>query len=177
MEYEIVLCEEEDSVKVSGVQDFEWSGRSETEATPDFLDHIAGALRVSGVNMGRGGYKILDKHSCNKEFTLYAGSTQYRGGIDGWIVPYNIADVSAGWQIRAGIELKTKKKNLDAMLPQATLEYLAATAYSRHPVALMLTNGAECKFLRPIGDRKVAQASYSTLAGGIGALSRYLQEF
>ena len=135
------------------LQPFTWDVRAgEAAGTPSALKHLQESLRRLGVTFGPGGYDLLDVHSRNTSLSFNVGDKVFTGGVDGVIVPHNIAPLSAIRNARAVIELKMPKRGGaplgDTAIGQCLAELIGVSSRAVHPCLLLLTDGATCDVLR-----------------------------
>ena len=151
---------------------FDWASRpqpGEAASTPAFLEFLSLGLQSCGVVFGRDGYKILDLHTENSSFHGF----QLGGGVDAIIAPTRVAKLDASSDVRVAIEFKNGDAALEAHLPQARIQLIATTVSSRHPPALLLTNGSRAIFLR-FTDNGVENVPCATMGHAVARVAAYL---
>ena len=83
----------------AGVFDYSpWS--SEDAGTPALTEHHKQQLAKFGVQLGSGGYAVLDLHSEKSLFKIQVGGEIYKGGVDAGVVPYGTRRGSAAQMLR-----------------------------------------------------------------------------
>lgn len=137
----------------------------EDKATPDYLEHIEACLQLNGVTFGRNGFHMVDVHMRREMFKLRLETSDaemiLKGGMDGVIVPFGVAESSPHRQIRCGIEVKHspehKARHMEryghpasgkeqgveysgTVQGQAMVEELAAVVYAEHPRVMLLVS-------------------------------------
>ena len=160
------------------VDAFVWPARaSEAEGTPEALKHIRKNLQMLGVPFGAGGYTLLDMHTRTSSLALCVGSMRFTGGVDGAIVPFSVAPLSAPNHARVVIELKRRSARAeglgDSAVGQCLAELLGVNAQAAYPCILLLTDGAVCDVLRLRGEL-VARWQSVTLAEALAYVADFL---
>ena len=135
----------------AGALTFAWS-TSEAAGTPAALEFIRTQLQQLGVRFGRGGFTMLDMHACGIPLELRVGGMRFKGGIDGAIVPFSVATLSAANHTRVAIELKARSHEDadlgDRAVGQCIAELLSVNAQTTCPSVLLLTDGTTADVLR-----------------------------
>ena len=162
----------------AAVSDFVWpSGVSEAVGIPAALEHTRSSLQRLGVTFGPGGYSLLDLHTRSNSLSLSLGSLRFKGGVDGAIVPYGVAPLSAPNQARVIFELKTRSASDrglgDSALGQCIAELLGVNAQVVQPCLLLLTDGTTCDVLRLRGS-VVSRWSGVSLADALAYVAEFL---
>ena len=80
--------------------------QNENDGASAFVDHHRVQLMKFGLIIGKGGYNVIDLHEKREIFKLELRKTVYRGGVDAGVVPYSVAEESAGGMLRAAFEHK-----------------------------------------------------------------------
>ena len=163
----------------AAVSNFVWPrGVSEAVSKPAALEHIRFSLQLLGVTFGCGGYSMLDLHTRYDSLTLCLGSLRFKGGVDGAVVPYRVAPLSAPYQARVIFQLKacsTSDPGLgDSTLGQCIAQLLGVNAQVAHkPCLLLLTDGTMCNVLRLRGS-EVSRWSGVSLADALAYVAMFL---
>lgn len=166
------------------VSDFVWpKGVLEAAGTPAALEHMRASLQLLGVTFGPGGYSLLDLHTRCNSLSLCLGSLRFKGGMDGAIVPFGVAPLSAANQARVIFELKTRSASNaglgDSALAQCIAELLGVNAQVAQvaqvalPCILLLTDGTTCDVLRLRGSL-VTRWSGVSLADALAYVAEFL---
>ena len=79
---------------------------AENIASTALIEHHKQQLAKFGVQLGRGGYAVLDLHSEQSLFKVQVGCKIYKGGVDAGVVPYGTRRGSAARMLRAAWEHK-----------------------------------------------------------------------
>jgi hypothetical protein len=174
------FAEDFDLGDVPPLLNFDWRNRDldENNNVADFMQYVATSLQQCGVVIGRSGFQVLDMHTQNLRFNISAPRKRFRGGIDGYIVPYKVARFAAENDLRAGIEFKVPDAeltgdNLGGHMAQAGIQFIAACTTSRHPPALLLTNGIKAVFFRLRGSQ-LEYCMYENMATAIARMAGFL---
>ncbi len=132
---------------------FVWDPNAgEAAGTPAALQHLQAGLQQLGVRFGRGGYSLLDMHTRNTSLSFCVGDKLFTGGVDGVVVPYSVAPLSAVRHARVVVELETRKNAGvelgDRAIGQCIAELIGVSTHAVHPCLLLLTDGTSCDVLR-----------------------------
>jgi hypothetical protein len=163
--------------RTAAVPNFVWPPATpEADGTPAALEHMRTRLEQLGVTFGWGGYAMVDTHHRNTSLKFNVGTMLFKGGMDGAIVPYDVAPLSAARHARVVFELKTRsadEKDLgDSAIGQCIAELLGVNAQAVYPCILILTDGTVCDVLRLRG------ASVTRWAGvPLGDALAYVADF
>jgi hypothetical protein len=141
--------------RTASVPNFVWPARtSEAAGTPAALQHIQTCLQQLGVTFGCGGYSMLDMHTRNKSLAFAVGGVLFKGGVDGAIVPFSVAPLSAPNHARVVLELKTRAARPDEDLGDSAVGQCIAELVGVNaqvvalPCIVLLTDGTVCDLLR-----------------------------
>ena len=88
-------------------EDFTYSRtQHEDNGAGAFVEHHRAQLKKFGLTIGKDGYSVLDLHAKRQIYNVELPGMIYRGGVDAGVVPYNVAEESAGGMLRAAFEHK-----------------------------------------------------------------------